>query len=215
MQFIYEKEITPIIEIKDENYKYLFKVRRLSVGDTVNITNFNNFVFKYIIKSISKKNAILEQIESFKIEQKLTPFHIGWCQIETKNIEKVLPSLNEIGVTKITFIQCDRSQKNFKIKMDRITKILINSNQQCGRMDLMEIQFCENLDKFLTQYPNAKVLDFGGETINKYFETVVVGCEGGFSEREKKLFKHKYSFNTPLILKSESAVLAIASKVLL
>ena len=41
MQFIYEKEITPTMEIKGDNYKYLFKVGRLSVGDKVNITNFN------------------------------------------------------------------------------------------------------------------------------------------------------------------------------
>ena len=215
MQFIYEKEITPTMEISGDNYKYLFKVRRLSVGDKVNITNFNGTIFKYIIKSISKKDAILEQIEFFKVEQQLKPFHIGWCQIDTKNIEKVLPSLNEMGVTKITFIQCDRSQRNFKIKIDRIEKILINSNQQCGRVELMEIQFCENLDKFLTNYPEAKVLDFGGESISGYFETAVVGCEGGFTDRERGLFKDRYPFNTPLILRSESAVLAVASKVLL
>ena len=170
MQFIYEKNPQNSMTITGDNYKYLFKVRRLKVGDEVNITNFKGIIYKYKITNISKKDANLLKIDESKIEQILKPFHIGWCQIDTKNIEKVLPSLNEIGVTKITFIECDRSQRNFKIKLDRIEKILINSSQQCGRLELMEIEFCESLDKFLQNYPESKVCDFGGEKINGYFK---------------------------------------------
>jgi len=184
MQFIYEENLLPIIEISNDNYKYLFKVRRLKKDDFVNITDFNK-IFKYQIINISKKTASLKQIEELQITQNLKPFHIGWCKIEAKNIEKVLPTLNEIGVTKITFIECDRSQGNFKLKLDRLQKILINSNQQCGRLSLIEIDFCDSLDKFLEKYPNAKVCDFGGKLIDSYFEVGVVGCEGGFSDRER------------------------------
>jgi len=214
MQFIYEKDISPLMQISGDNYKYLIKVRRLKIGDNVNITDFNK-IYSFEIIEITKKEVKLKQIEEIKANQTLKPFHIGWCKIETKNIEKVLPSLNEIGVTKITFIDCDRSQGNFKLKIDRIEKILINSNQQCGRLSMMEIEFCESLDKFLDKYPESKICDFGGEKINGDFEVGVVGCEGGFSDRERKLFKNTISFDTPLILRSESAVVSLASKVLL
>jgi 16S rRNA (uracil1498-N3)-methyltransferase len=214
MQFIYEQNLLPVIEIVGDNYKYLFKVRRLKISDIVNITDFNR-LFEYKIVDINKKSAILHQQKELKISQTLKPFHIGWCKIEAKNIEKVLPSLNEMGVTKITFIECDRSQGNFKIKIDRLQKILINSNQQCGRLSIMQIDFCNSLDEFLEKYPNAKICDFGGKKIDGYFEVGVVGCEGGFSNREKSLFKETISFDTPLILRSESAVVSLASKVLL
>jgi 16S rRNA (uracil1498-N3)-methyltransferase len=214
MQFIYEEELLPSLIITGDNYKYLIKVRRFNIGDYVNVTNFKN-LYKYQISNITKKEVHLKKIEELQIVQQLKPFHIGWCKIDVKNIEKVLPTLNEMGVTKITFIECDRSQGNFKLKMDRIHKILINSNQQCGRMSLMQIDFCENLDKFLENYPNAKVCDFGGEKIDGYFETAIVGCEGGFSDRERELFKNIIAFDTPLILRSESAVVAVTSKVLL
>jgi len=214
MQFIYEEKLSPFLTITGDNYKYLIKVRRFNVGDIVNITDFNE-IYSYKITNITKKEVQLSQIEKIKTTQTLKPFHIGWCKIDTKNIEKVLPSLNEMGVTKITFIDCDRSQRNFKIKMDRLEKILINSNQQCGRLSLMEIDFCDSLDEFLAKYPEAKVCDFGGEKIDGYFEVGVVGCEGGFSERERKLFKNIIAFDTPLILRSESAVVSLASKVLL
>jgi 16S rRNA (uracil1498-N3)-methyltransferase len=214
MQFIYESNIINQMSIVGDNHKYLFKVRRLGVGDDVNITDFEK-IFKFKIEQINKKEALLLKIEEIEVKQQLIPFHIGWCKIDTKNIEKVLPSLNEMGVTTITFIDCDRSQKNFKIKMDRIEKILINSNQQCGRLSLMDIKFCESLDKFLSEYPDAKVCDFGGEKIEEYFEVGIVGCEGGFSERERNLFTNIIAFETPLILRSESAVVSLASKVLL
>jgi len=214
MQFIYEPALTPTLTITNDNYKYLIKVRRFKENEIINITDFQQ-IFEYKITNITKKSVTLIQQKSIPLPPKLKPFHIGWCKIDPKNIEKVLPTLNEIGVTKITFINCDRSQGNFKIKLDRIQKILINSNQQCGRIEIMEIDFCENLDKFLVKHPNAKICDFGGNNITEYFEVGVVGCEGGFSEREKKLFKNIVAFDTPLILKSESAVVALASKVLL
>jgi len=214
MRFIYEAQLSPTLTIIGDNYKYLIKVRRFQIDDIINVTNFQK-LYSYKITNITKKEVILSQIEELEITQKLIPFHIGWCKIDVKNIEKVLPSLNEIGVTKITFIDCDRSQRNFKIKMDRIEKILINSNQQCGRVSLMEIDFCESLDKFLEDNPEAKVCDFGGDKICEYFETAVVGCEGGFSDRERELFTNIIAFDTPLILRSESAVVSVASKVLL
>jgi 16S rRNA (uracil1498-N3)-methyltransferase len=47
--------------------------------------------------------------------------------------------------------------------------------------------------------------------------TIVVGCEGGFSQSETALVKadNIVGFRTALVLKSESAVCALASKILL
>jgi len=48
-------------------------------------------------------------------------------------------------------------------------------------------------------------------------KSVVVGCEGGFSDDEIKLFKSDdiVGFSTPLILRSQTAVCAVSSKILL
>jgi len=214
MQFIYAQELMPTLKISGDNYKYLIKVRRFDIGDVVNITDFSK-MYSYKITNITKKEVHLTQLSQIQVSQTLKYFHIGWCKIDTKNIEKVLPTLNEIGVTNITFIDCDRSQGNFKIKLDRIEKILINSNQQCGRVHMMQIDFCESLDMFLVKHPDAKVCDFGGKKIDGYFKIAVIGCEGGFSDRERKLFRDIIAFDTDLILRSESAAMAVATKALL
>ncbi|NPA12126.1 MAG: 16S rRNA (uracil(1498)-N(3))-methyltransferase [Epsilonproteobacteria bacterium] len=217
MQFLYIPNPTQTITITGENHKYLFKVRRIKKNELVKVRNLkDDYLYIYEITDINKKEAHL--ILKEKIHQPNRPkkyLHIGWCIIEPKNIEKVLPSLNEIGVSKISFIYCDFSQKNFKIKEERLTKILINSSQQCGRSDIIQIEFYDSLDNFLEKY-DSFALDFDGEEIecNKTYENVVIGCEGGFSKREKKLFSKKIKLKG-FILRSESAAAALSSKILL
>lgn len=57
----------------------------------------------------------------------------AWCVIDIKSIKKVLPMLNELGVSRITFVYCDRSQINIKLDFARFERILEASMQQCGR----------------------------------------------------------------------------------
>jgi len=52
---------------------------------------------------------------------------------------------------------------------------------------------------------------------NTEFNTIVIGCEGGFHEAETALFdaQNIIGFDTPLVLKSESAACAVSSQKLL
>ena len=219
MQFLYDERAGETsLSLCGENYKYLFKVRRLREGDSIFVRNLcDDILYRYKIVSINKKEAFLELLESLYDEQRRKDFHLLWCMIDPKAMEKTLPMLNQIGVSKITFIYCERSQKNFKIDHQRIQKILINSCQQCGRGDLMEIEIAENLETILQKYENINVLDFGGAKKWESIGKVLVGCEGGFSEYERELLKNcnKIAFDTDFILKSETAAVSIASKLLI
>ena len=146
--------------------------------------------------------------------------HIGWCLIDPKSIEKVLPTLNEMGVEKITFIYCDRSQKSFRLDFDRLRKILLNSSQQCGRSAVMILDEVETLALFLKENPASWMLNFSENLLDNNsedIETLLVGAEGGFSEEECGLIDVAkiVGLDTPLTLKSESAVCAVAGKLLL
>ncbi len=50
-----------------------------------------------------------------------------------------------------------------------------------------------------------------------HIETVAVGCEGGFSQREIELFDEKrvVGIDSNLILRSETAVSALAAKLII
>jgi 16S rRNA (uracil1498-N3)-methyltransferase len=127
--------------------------------------------------------------------------------------------LNELGVEKITFIYCRRSQKSFRPDFRRFERIAESSMQQCGRSERMKFELMEDLGSFLNAYPKTAVLDFCDDVLedDMEVETVLIGCEGGFSEEERELFSSckTVRLNTPMILRSESAAVAIAAKILL
>jgi 16S rRNA (uracil1498-N3)-methyltransferase len=210
------------LHIKGENFKYLIKVRRHSVGDILGFRNKTqiDILHRYEIVSIEPRAVILHLLDSKELQVKPKKvLHIGWCVIDSKSVEKVLASLNEIGVSKISFIYCDRSQKNFKADFKRYERILEASNQQCGRTAMMEFSTYKRVEDFLDDYPDVKVFDFCDKRLEceSDFSDVLIGCEGGFSDAERELLASKEVFrlDTPMVLRSESAALAVASKILL
>jgi 16S rRNA (uracil1498-N3)-methyltransferase len=219
---LHEDASKEFLSIRGELHKYLVKVRRHKVGDVICFRNKENMqmLHNYEITEIDGRSLELKLLSSvFKEVKSLKRLHIGWCIIDVKSIEKVLPSLSEIGVSKISFISCERSQKNFKLDFNRLERILEASMQQSGRSSFIEFDTCKNIKEFIKAYPETRVFDFcenvleGGAGI----QTVLIGCEGGFSKEERTILSTQENFrlNTPMVLRSESAVLAVASKVLL
>ena len=223
MIFLYDENAGKVFfSVKGENYKYLIKVRRHQENDELYFRNKHtpNILYKYKLTSVLPRVAEFTLVSSEDVNiQSDKKLHIGWCVIDAKSVEKVLASLNEIGVLKISFIYCDRSQKNFKPDFKRYIRILEASNQQCGRSVLMEFDIFNNLGDFIKEYPDTKVFDFTDKVLddNSDFKTVLIGCEGGFSQNERDLLQTQEIFrlSTPMVLRSESATVAVASKILL
>lgn len=223
MQFTYDEFCgTDIFEIKDEVYNYLLKARRHKIDDEIYFRNLKDEnLYLYKINFIDKKRAILNLISSEKkILLNDKKLHLGWCVIDPKTIEKYIPSLNEMGIDKITFIYSDFSQKNFKINIEKLEKILINSSCQCGRSNIIKLDVCKNLDTFIKQNDDTYFLDFSQICIDDKkdeIKTLVIGCEGGFSAKERNAFNKEniIGFNSGLILRSETAIISAGSKIVL
>jgi 16S rRNA (uracil1498-N3)-methyltransferase len=221
--YIFDEEASKeFLSIRGETHKYLVKVRRHKVGDVINFRNKEDLkmLYTYEITEIDGRSLELKLVSSAFEEVKSTKaLHIGWCVIDMKSIEKVLPSLSEIGVSKISFISCERSQNNFKLDFNRFERILEASMQQSGRSTFVEFDTYKNVKEFIKAYPQTKVFDFCENTLENTseIETVLIGCEGGFSKEERTILSTQDNFrlNTPMVLRSESAVLAVASKILL
>ncbi len=213
MQFFYHPQGgEEQIDFSHESVKHL-KAQRKKEGQSLNVRNLKDeFLYTYSIMSIKRNEARLELQKKEHCKNPPSTLHLGWCVIEPKNIEKTLPFLNEIGLKKLSFVYSDFSQKHFKLDFKRMERILCNSCEQCGRGELMELEVFNSVDEYLQAYPNSKALDFGGESIDSRVDGALVGCEGGFSQRERELFKHSVSFDTSLILRSESAIVSLASK---
>jgi len=223
MQYLYHDSAGEgHVELSGDAHRYMFRVRRHRAGETIYLRNLRDqMLYRYEIVSLEKKSAMLMLLDSKEWSVKAKKYlHLGWCMIDTKMIEKMLPSLNEIGIAKITFLHCARSQKSFRPDFKRMEKILLNSSQQCGRSVMMELEEMESLERFLACYPESWMLNFSEkslEEVNGRIETLLVGAEGGFSEEECTLLKENriVGLDTPLVLRSESAVCAAAAKIIL
>ena len=223
MQFTYDEFCgTDVFEIKDDVYNYLIKARRHKIDDEIYFRNLkDDNIYLYKINLIDKKKAFLNLISSeVKILVNQKKLHLGWCVVDPKTVEKYITSLNEMGVDKITFIYADYSQKNFKINIEKLEKILINSSSQCGRSNIIKLEVCKNLEQFIKENEDAYFLDFSTLCIDEKkdeIKTLVIGCEGGFSKNEREKFNNDFvvGFNSNLILRSETAITSAGAKILL
>ncbi len=222
MQYLFSEQASQAtLLLRGDEHRYLFKVRRHREGEVIALRNLeDDFIYFYKISTLNKKEALLSLERSEKLEVKAKRnLHLAWCVIDPKSVEKVLPTLNEMGVEQITFIYCSRSQKSFKLDFKRLEKILLNSSQQCGRSSLMKLELNHSLETFLEQYPQTVMINFSETFLEKNatIDTVLIGCEGGFTVEEMALFSKEkiVGLDTPLILKSESAVCAVATKLLI
>ena len=223
MQFTYDEFCgTDILEIKDDVYNYLIKARRHKIDDEIYFRNLkDNNIYLYKINNTDKKRAILNLISSEeKILLNERKLHLGWCVVDPKTVEKYIASLNEMGVEKITFIYADYSQKNFKINIEKLEKILINSSSQCGRSNIIKLEVSQNIEQFIKENEDAYFLDFSTVCIDDKkdeIKTIIIGCEGGFSKKEREKFniENVVGFNSNLILRSETAIVSAGAKILL
>lgn len=251
MQFIYDKNAgVTNLNIDTKSFHHIFNVRRKNAtnaiknGEIFNFANLNDSaIHRYKMITLGKKSAEFVLLDSTQIRQDSPKTHI--IQSIISDIDKILPFLNELFVEKISLFYADFSQKNIRINMERINSILTNSSMQCGRLSKMQVEIFASIDEVLMAYNNVAVLDFGGNradlrTLNHF----VIGPEGGFSKRERKIFANFgkngvdsldslgdstvnlmadskkladskiniISLNHPLILRSKTASIVIASQ---
>lgn len=205
------------LKITNEQFSHL-KARRLKAGERIDVRNLKDgFNYIYEIIEISRKEALCELVFKNSVIEKTPDFTVAWAVVENAVIEKTLPLLNEIGIGKVILVYSDFSQKNIKPDLKRMDRILINSSQQCGRNSILEIEILNSSDELLKKFQDKiSLIDFGGKSLEIFGndEIAFVGPEGGFSERERKLFKNSYAINSPYILRSNTAILSVCAKLL-
>ena len=225
MQFVYDQNASnEILELHNDNYKYIIKARRHKLTDKVYFRNLqDDFLYEYEIFDISKKSASCKLIsKEEKIVKNNKSLNLVWCVVDPKTVEKSIASLNELGLERITFIYCEYSQKNFKLNIEKLNKILINSSSQCGRSSIIKLEiYDDTLEQYLNENPdNTYFLDFSKNSLDDKKDSItnlVLGCEGGFSNSERNIIddSKKVGFKSNLILKSETAAVSAVSKILI
>jgi len=217
-------QIGEIFNLDDEGYKHI-KATRRKVGDELIIFNGDGLDHCSKILEI-KKNCQLEvmSVNENHSESKCY-IHLAQCIGKGEKMDLIIQKAVELGVKKITPIISERvvvkiNEKNHAKKIDHWKKIIISACEQSNRSVIPELSPIETLDNFFQQHDgNGIILDPESKTrlgdideLNNV--TLLIGPEGGFSDRETRLSYQANFMGVSLgkrILRMETASIASLS----
>lgn len=196
MNYFYGTLLTDqIIQMDAEEIRHCTKVLRYKVGDSIQVLDGKGGMYDCLLEQQSLKSGL---VYIQKVICKEEPKNIGMHLYvsPTKNadrIEWMVEKAVEIGVKKIGFIYCDRTERK-RMNLDRVTKIAISAMKQSKQLflpELGEYKFKESLSivpkevpKYIAAcpegFPKSTVKSMQGHEIIALW----VGPEGDFTELE-------------------------------
>lgn len=197
MQLFYNPNIheqTQQVTFSMEESKHIVKVLRKSVGDQLQITNGNGWLFKAEISIAEIKNCVAHITSKSHQEQKSYKLHLAVAPTKMNDrYEYFLEKATEIGIDSITPIICDHSERKV-IKTDRFEKILQSAMKQSLHYfmpklneailfkDFIEQEF--EGQKFIAHCEETDKRSLKKELKSKQNVTILIGPEGDFSGSE-------------------------------
>jgi 16S rRNA (uracil1498-N3)-methyltransferase len=197
MQLFYNpniNETTDSFTFDKEESKHIIKVLRKKDGDILFVTNGLGYLFKteIVVGSDSKCTV---KIISFELTS-APKYHLHLAVAPTKmndRYEWFLEKATEIGISEITPIICDHSERKI-VKTDRFDKILQSSMKQSLNFYLPKLNDPISFKDFIKQKNEGLLLIAHCEETDKKSlksvvkpdenVTILIGPEGDFSNKE-------------------------------
>lgn len=186
--------------LDEEESRHAVKVLRMREHEPVMVVDGKGGFYKAEISEADPKKCRLKILYSEK-EFGKRDFFIHIAIAPTKNIDRIewfVEKSVEIGVDRISFVQCQRSERKH-MNADRIEKIAVSAMKQSLKAYLPEISEMMPLKSFLKS--NLEGLRFIGHleegekkelqhaAIRKGDYCILIGPEGDFSPEEIALAK--------------------------
>ena len=223
---IFENEI--VIQSNDDNYGHLVKSLRIKSGETVLFIDENEIEYNTIIDKIDKKH-LSAKIISFEKSKRDLPYNLYLAQAPLRSEAQsvIIEKSTELGVRGIYPIYTDNCVQKKEVIRNKIVKwqtIMYEASKQCERANipkcfplsdietLISDNFFNRVFAMCEKNTNSSLREYLSKNPVKERENIllIIGPEGGFSDREFELMKKS---NLPmlslgdLILKAETAVI--------
>lgn len=192
-------EISPgiLITLSAEDRKYLFKVLRHSVGDTLCVIDGKGKIYRARI--LNKKTLEILYEKDFPIED---AFSTILCQglLKGDKMDMVVQKATEIGVKKIIPFVSERCIVRYTRKIARWRKIAKEATEQSNRISVPEINEVVNFSDLIKQVENGilfwekaktSLIQVISELPSEKPVFLFIGPEGGFTQQEVELAKKR------------------------
>lgn len=221
MPLFYQPQIQKGISFLDlEESRHAIQVLRLREGDAIQIVDGQGILYSARITKADAKKCLFEVIERKVIERRKCLVHIAIAP--TKNIDRTewfVEKAVEIGVEKITFFQCQHSERKV-INLERIQKVAVSAMKQSGQawlpsieglVDFNTVLTAKEKEKFIAHVDSNNPLHLKDAYTKNSEYVVLIGPEGDFSQQELEQAQ-QYGFKKVSLgvnrLRTETAALA-------
>ena len=210
-----------------ENYQHIAKALRARVGESLLLIDENQIQYETTIKEISN-SKIYTVIGNVYPSKRFLDFELYLAQSPLRSDAQslVIEKATELGVSGVYPIITDNCALNKSVvekKVQKWQKIMYESSKQCERAIVPTCFDVTTIEKLFDENNFNKILIFceriANKTIRDSFKQnhikkgekvlVVIGPEGGFSQKEFNYFKSKNLEMLTLgdlILRAETAV---------
>ena len=178
----------------EDESKHIVKVLRKKQNDILHITNGRGLLFEARITGANPKKCSVQIISETKKYKKRHWFHLVVAPTKSNDrFEWFLEKATEIGVSEITPIICERSERKI-VKYERLQKVVQAAMKQSLRSYLPKLNDAITLKEFLAQERTglqfiAHCAEYGRVDLKRRIApdhdiTVLIGPEGDFSDTE-------------------------------
>ena len=165
------------------------------------------------IKNIDKHRIILTTTETHPVRQTSRNMIAVISMVKGGAFETIVQKLTELGVSTIVPLTSDRTVKQ-SVRLDRLQSISDEALEQSGGTKRVSIVEPIGLEDCLEKYKYPSILfDMEAPALQKQnSDTIVmyIGPEGGWSDKDKELFKkYNVAFANlgPRVLRADTAAI--------
>lgn len=197
-------------------------VLRFTAGQQVVLFDGRESERLYAITELTDREAHLQLITDYVRKTPSKEVYLFWSLLKKDKNDWVLQKCTELGISHFIPLLAERSEKT-GFNAERAQKIVIEASEQCGRSDIPAIREPMAVESTLADYSQKIHLHIceqdGPDQAKANGEPagVLIGPEGGWSDKEKQLFADAKIAHLNLhdfTLRAETACVAAATKLI-
>lgn len=217
----FDGEISPVIELDENQSRKLKTVLRAEQGDIVEVLT-NEYLAEGEIYIAGKRGVQVRILKSRPVIKPDYKFTVYQCVAKREYMDFIIEKYSELGVTDIIPVISNRSLDSLKSSAyERYVQIAKEAAMQCEREVVAEIHPAQKLER-IKPSADENIL-FHERQGEKYMPEItsknismIIGPEGGFTDKEYNyLINTGFKAYTPIdtILKAETAAVLFAGMI--
>ena len=217
----FDGEISPVIELDENQSRKLTTVLRAEQGDIVEVLT-NEYLAEGEIYIAGKRGVQVRILKSRPVIKPDYKFTVYQCVAKREYMDFIIEKYSELGVTDIIPVISNRSLDSLKSSAyERYVQIAKEAAMQCEREVVAEIHPAQKLER-IEPSADENIL-FHERQGEKYMPEItsknismIIGPEGGFTDKEYNyLINAGFKAYTPIdtILKAETAAVLFAGMI--